>query len=108
MPIGSSNQVASQAPAAFGFSNSVTAGSDGPLHVSVLTGDITLNTNATSTTISINGLLSTSLVLWTPLTANAAAINPFLYLSSVSSGQAVLRHPSNSNSDLTFRYLAII
>lgn len=61
---------------------------------------ITLTASATSTTITDDRIGPSSHIALTPLTADAAALSP--YISSRSSGSAVIHHGSFAVSDLTF------
>ena len=68
-------------------------------------GSFTLAASATSTTVALTGVTSSSKVIWSATTADAASIEPFLY-GTCGSGVLNLTHPSNANSDMTFSYIA--
>ena len=70
-----------------------------------LSGTFTLNANATSTTVSIPGISSSSTVIWAANTANAANAVPFLR-GVPGTNQIVLTHASNAHVDQTFSYIA--
>lgn len=94
---------------AYTLSDYITAGSP-QKPVNVITGNATLNANATSTTISISQALSTSLFFLMPTTQDAAN---FLYtvsrpVAGRANGSVTLNHASNPNTDLTFDWLLII
>lgn len=70
------------------------------------TGQCTLATSATTTTVAAINCGDGSKVLLTPLTAHAAAEigNGTLYVSAVSKGQFILTHASNTQTDRTYAY----
>lgn len=72
-------------------------------------GTLTLTPNATSSTFSIPGMLSTAKITLEATTADAAAIQSFLYrpVAGRVAGSVTFNHPSNPNSDLTFDYVVI-
>ena len=69
--------------------------------------DVTLQQGATSTTITDPRIGSSSVLLLSPKTSNAAYATWLVWVSDTQSGQAVLSHPANMGSNCTFR-LAII
>lgn len=71
--------------------------------------DVTLVANAASTTVTDARIGYYSAILFSPLSADAAAEigNGTLYVSSQQSGQAVLTHANNAQTDRNFR-LAIL
>ncbi len=69
------------------------------------TGSITLSASSTSTTLNDERLGFNSVVLLSPLTANAAAQSP--YISTHAKGSAVITHTSVAHSDLNFDYIIV-
>lgn len=69
------------------------------------TGTITLTASATTTALNDERLGFDSVVLLSPLTANASAQSPFI--SSQAKGSAVITHTSVAHSDLNFDYVII-
>ena len=71
-------------------------------------GSITLDSGgATSTTLSDERIGRESVILFTPLTANAAAFVGGLYVSARNKGSATLTHSANSVSDRNFAYVVV-
>ena len=68
---------------------------------------VTLTANATSTLIKDARIGATSALMFTPLTANAAAEQATLYVSAQQSGQATVEHANNAQADRQFRVLII-
>ena len=70
-------------------------------------GTFTLTTSATSTVVSVPGLLTTSQFLYAPSfgsgSAAAASMYPFLSPASQSAGSVTFNHPSTA-STLTYQY----
>ena len=68
-------------------------------------GEVTLTANDTTTTVTDVRCTTGSLILFTPLTANAAAIaEPYVLSANCRKGSFVITHASDANNDLTFRY----
>ena len=75
------------------------------------TGTLTLAANAATTTIVDNSITSTSRIILTPTSANAAADQGSatgVWVSTKTDGTSfVLTHPNNANADKTFDYVVI-
>tara|TARA_B110000285_G_scaffold71828_1_gene82837 strand:- start:361 stop:639 length:279 start_codon:yes stop_codon:yes gene_type:complete len=69
------------------------------------TGNVTLTTSATTTTLNDERLGFDSVILLSPLTANAAAQNP--YISTKAKGSVVITHTSVASTDLNFDYIIV-
>jgi hypothetical protein len=69
------------------------------------TGTITLAASTTTTTITDERLGFDSVILLSPLTANAAAQTP--YVSTKAKGSAVITHTSTAHTDLNFDYIIV-
>ena len=72
------------------------------------TGSFTLNSNATTTTVSSAPIIGpNSKLSWQPLTADAAAQMATLYCptTDISTGQFILHHGSNTSTDQNFVYV---
>lgn len=67
-------------------------------------GEVTLTANATTTTVTLYGCSSTSIVLLSPLTANAAAAIATTYIVPAK-GQFVINHASAATTDRKFRFV---
>lgn len=67
-------------------------------------GEITLTANTTSTTVSLYGCSSTSIVVISPLTANAAGAIGTTYIVPAK-GQFVINHANTATTDRKFRYV---
>ena len=68
---------------------------------------ITLTASSTTTTIIDARISAFSALLFSPLSANAAAIQSSLYVSSQRSGEATLTHLSAAEDDLSFNLCII-
>jgi ABC-type branched-subunit amino acid transport system substrate-binding protein len=71
------------------------------------TGMVTLTANATSTTVTAPNCGPQSVVFLTPNTAHAAAVVASTYVSQVKIQQFTITHPSDSNADKTFAWVAL-
>ena len=69
------------------------------------TGSITLSSSSTSTTLNDERLGFDSVILLSPLSANAAAQSP--YISTHAKGSAVITHTSVGHADLNFDYIIV-
>lgn len=69
--------------------------------------DVTLTANAASTTVTDARISASCALLLTPKTSNAAGALATTYVSSQTSGSAVLTHANNGQTDKSFR-LAIL
>ena len=69
------------------------------------TGSVTLTASTTTTTITDERLGFDSVILLSPLTANAASQAP--YISSKLKGSAVITHTSVASTDLNFDYIIV-
>lgn len=69
------------------------------------TTDITLAPNVTSTVFSDLRLRTTSVLSFSPLTANAAASTP--WISAVGGGTATVQHDSSAATDRRYRVLIV-
>jgi hypothetical protein len=69
------------------------------------TGIVTLAASTTTTTLNDERLGFDSVVLLSPLTANAAAQNP--YISTKAKGSVVITHTSVASADLNFDYIIV-
>ena len=69
------------------------------------TGTVTLTASTTTTTLNDERLGFDSVVLLSPLTANAAAQNP--YISTKAKGSVVITHTSVVSTDLNFDYIIV-
>lgn len=74
-------------------------------------GEVTLTANAATTTITDSRLTRNSLVLFDPMTSNAAAelYGATMYVTDANrrNGEFVITHANNAQSDRTFKYLVI-
>jgi hypothetical protein len=68
------------------------------------TGEFTLATSATSTTVTAPNCAAGSVVLIAPKTANAAAALSTTFVSAVNNGSFTVTHASNAQTDRTFGY----
>jgi len=68
-------------------------------------GTVTLTDSTTTTTITDERLGFNSVILLSPLTANAAAQAP--YVSTKAKGSAVITHTSVASTDLDFDYIIV-
>ena len=69
------------------------------------TGTITLAASTTTTTLPDERIGFDSVILLSPLTANAAAQTP--YISTKAKGSAVITHTSVVSTDLNFDYIIV-
>ena len=69
------------------------------------TGTVTLTASTTTTTLNDERLGFDSVILLSPLTANAAAQNP--YISTKAKGSVVITHTSVASADLNFDYTIV-
>ena len=69
------------------------------------TGNVTLTASTTTTTLNDERLGFDSVILLSPLTANAAAQNP--YISTKAKGSVVITHTSVASADLNFDYIIV-
>jgi hypothetical protein len=69
-----------------------------------LSGAVTLNANATSTTVIVSGCETTSQVWLQPTTQDARFETPSV---TCAAGQFVLTHANNANTDRTYSYLLL-
>jgi hypothetical protein len=69
------------------------------------TGNVTLTASSTTTTLNDERLGFDSVILLSPLTANAAAQNP--YISTKAKGSVVITHTSVASTDLNFDYIIV-
>ena len=69
------------------------------------TGSVTLAASSTTTTLNDERLGFDSVILLSPLTANAAAQNP--YISTKAKGSVVITHTSVASTDLNFDYIIV-
>ena len=74
-------------------------------------GTITLTNNGTTTTLQNNAIRATSVLFFSPQTANAASVTGLYYdltsipvTGSLLGGQITLHHSAVAASDLTFGY----
>ena len=79
---------------------------DGKLNA---TGTFTLTASATSTTVTDLRAGSSSVVLYTPITANAAAEvgNGTIYISARNKQNFVITHANNGQTDRNFIYVVL-
>lgn len=71
------------------------------------TGTFTLTANQTTTVVTDNLFGPDSVILWTPLTANAAAALGGLYLSTRGVGSFTLTHANSAQTDRDFAYVRV-
>tara|TARA_R110002033_G_scaffold57135_2_gene106163 strand:+ start:1035 stop:1334 length:300 start_codon:yes stop_codon:yes gene_type:complete len=69
------------------------------------TGSVTLRASNTTTTITDERLGFDSIILLSPLSANAAAQTP--YVSTKAKGSVVITHTSTAHTDLNFDYIIV-
>ena len=69
------------------------------------TGSVLLRASNTTTTLNDERLAFDSVVLLSPLTANAAAQSP--YISTKAKGSVVITHTSVASADLNFDYIIV-
>ncbi len=72
-------------------------------------GSVTLAASAASTTVTAKNCAAGSVVLFSPLTAHAAAeaAAGTLYVSAVTNGAFTLAHANNTQNDRTFGYVCL-
>lgn len=72
-------------------------------------GSVTLRASQTTTTVSAPNCGAGSAVFLFPATSNAAAVVASTYVlsSNVTRGQFIVTHPSDSNADKTFYWVAL-
>lgn len=70
-------------------------------------GECTLTASDTSTVVTAVNCGPESVVLLSPLTANAAAAVATTYVSAVAAGSFTLTHANNSQTDKTFGFVCI-
>lgn len=68
-------------------------------------GEVTLDANVTTTTISDIRIKQTMTVVLIPRTANAAAAMTNVYISAVADGSITLTHSNTATVDRTFDYI---
>lgn len=73
------------------------------------TGTVTLTASATTTTVEAPNCGAGSAVFLFPATANAAAVVATTYVkeADVTSGQFIITHASDADTDQTFYYVAL-
>ena len=72
------------------------------------TGTVTLAASTTTTTVTDSRIGEDTVVLLSPLTANAAAAIGTTYISTTTAGTSfVLTHASDANVDKTFGYILV-
>mgnify|MGYP003132986631 CR=1 FL=1 len=69
------------------------------------TGSVTLAASSTTTTLNDERLGFNSVLLLSPLTANAAAQSP--YVSTKAKGSVIITHTSAAHADLNFDYIIV-
>lgn len=67
-------------------------------------GEVTLAANATTTTVQNPRVASFSVLVLSPITANAAAAFATTYVSARADGSFTLTHANNAQTDRTFAY----
>ena len=71
-------------------------------------GEVTLTANAASTTVQRLGVAAGDMIVFSPLTANAAAEigngTMFVAAANITKNQFVITHANNAQTDRTFRY----
>jgi hypothetical protein len=72
---------------------------------SLASGTFTLNASATSTVVPSASVTPVSVILWAPVTANAASQMATLECGTIGTGSFTLTHASNPNVDQTFKYV---
>jgi hypothetical protein len=71
------------------------------------TGSVTLTASATSTVVSDINVGGDSVILLSPLTANAAAAIGTTYISSVGDQTFTITHANNAQTDKDFSYVVV-
>ncbi len=67
------------------------------------TSDLTLEPNQTSTQLNDFRIHPGVVIDFMPLTANAAAAKPSIYVTSIGKGTAIINHASSGDVDQAFR-----
>lgn len=71
-------------------------------------GEVTLTANVASTTVSRLGVAAGDLIVFAPLTANAAAElcggTMYVTAANITKNQFVITHANNAQTDRTFRF----
>ena len=70
-------------------------------------GSVTLTASATSTTLTDQRLMPTSVVFLSPATASAATAMSGLYIDTYAVGSCVIHHASSAATDQTFNYVIL-
>lgn len=70
-------------------------------------GDVTLDANSATTTLSDRRIGPESYIGFMPTTANAAAEIDTLYVTARGDGSCTLNHTNNAQTDRTFTYVVI-
>lgn len=70
-------------------------------------GEITLDANAATTTLSDALITQASFIGLMPMSANAAAAMASLFFAPSATGSVVISHTNNGQSDRTFRYAVL-
>lgn len=73
----------------------------GRLNISVV---LTLRASQTTTTLTDSRIGANSVIIATPLTADAATALPSLWYSNFAKGSCTVNHASSANVDQTFRF----
>lgn len=71
------------------------------------TGSVTLTASVATTTLTDARIGGSSVILFSPTTANAAGALGGLYVSAKAKGSATLTHASTATTDRTFDYVVI-
>ena len=69
------------------------------------TGSVTLDANASSTTLTDSRIMPTSVLFLSPETATAASESP--YVDTYSTGTCVIHHANTADTDKTFRFVIL-
>lgn len=73
----------------------------------ICAGDVTLTASSATTTLNDERIGTESFIGFMPLTANAAAEVPTLYVTNRNKGSATLNHANNAQTDRDYVYLVI-
>lgn len=88
--------------------NAINSNDDGNMAVN---GEVTLTANAATTTLVNRRLGKDSVILFQPLTANAAAEMATMYVKvsdyDIANNQFTINHANNAQTDRDFRYIVI-
>ena len=102
-----------------GSGNSINPGEQNPFKISQVirhilegrlncVGTFTLASNAASTAITSQFAVGpNSVLLWQPISSNAAPQMTLMYVISQGNGSFTIGHGSNNNADQRFAYIAI-